>query len=193
MPDRDQDTNTDTTRRSFLLGSQLLLSGAAISLLAGTSTRAFAGRGRGRAQAQDITILNTAIAAEHEAVAAYALGASSGLLSSATAKVAVAFQGHHKEHIEALAKAVEQLGGIPADARKEYAFPVAELTDEAAVLQFAAKLERGAVSAYAGAIPLFDNRDLSLAAASILADEAMHWAVLRGALGLDPVPGAFFK
>ena len=41
-------------------------------------------------------------------------------------------------------------------------------------------------------MPLFANRDLSKAAASILADEAMHWAVLRGALGLDPVPGAFF-
>ena len=61
------------------------------------------------------------------------------------------------------------------------------------VLEFAAGLERGAVSAYAGAIPVFDNRDLSAAAASILADEAMHWAVLRGVLGLDPVPAAFFS
>ncbi|HEX7045484.1 MAG TPA: DUF4439 domain-containing protein, partial [Burkholderiales bacterium] len=38
----------------------------------------------------------------------------------------------------------------------------------------------------------FDNRDLSLAAASRLADEAMRGAVLRMTLGLDPVPGAFF-
>ena len=44
------------------------------------------------------------------------------------------------------------------------------------------------MTAYAGAIPKFDNRDLSQAAASILSDEAMHWAVLRQVLGLDPVP-----
>lgn len=47
------------------------------------------------------------------------------------------------------------------------------------------------MSAYLGAVPLFDNRDLSRAAASILGDEAMHWAVLRSVLGEDPVPAAF--
>ena len=40
-------------------------------------------------------------------------------------------------------------------------------------------------------MPLFANRDLSKAAASILGDEAMHWAVLRQALGENPVPSAF--
>ena len=33
--------------------------------------------------------------------------------------------------------------------------------------------------------------DLAKAAASILGDEAMHWAVLRQALGQNPVPDAF--
>ena len=142
---------------------------------------------------KDIRILNTAISAEHEAVAAYALGAGSGLLTEGVAKVAIAFQGHHKEHIDALSKAVKKLGGAPSEPLAKYDFPVEKLTDEKAVLTFAASLERGAVSAYAGAIPVFDDRTLSGAAASILADEAMHWAVLRSALGLDPVPGAFFS
>ena len=44
---------------------------------------------------------------------------------------------------------------------------------------------------YLGAVPVFANRDLSKAAASILGDEAMHWAILRQALGEDPVPSAF--
>ena len=35
------------------------------------------------------------------------------------------------------------------------------------------------------------NRDLAKAAASILGDEAMHWAILRNALGEVPVPSAF--
>ena len=46
-------------------------------------------------------------------------------------------------------------------------------------------------SAYLGAVPLFGNRELAKAAASILGDEAMHWAILRNALGEVPVPSAF--
>ena len=34
-------------------------------------------------------------------------------------------------------------------------------------------------------------RLVSRAAASILGDEAMHWAILRQVLGEDPVPAAF--
>ncbi len=55
----------------------------------------------------------------------------------------------------------------------------------------AAELERGAVSAYLSAVPMFDDRELAGAAASILGDEAMHWTVLRNALGENPVPHAF--
>jgi len=59
------------------------------------------------------------------------------------------------------------------------------------VLRFASGLERAAVSAYLGAVPLFGHPDLAKAAASILGDEAMHWAILRQALGEDPVTSAF--
>lgn len=170
----------------------LTFSGVAIAMLGGRSPAVAAGTGDG-AVAQDVTILNTAIAAEHEAVAAYQVGAESGLLEPEVLKVAVKFQGHHKEHVGALATAVRSLGGEAAGPLQRYDFPVDRLENQSDVLHFAAGLERGAVSAYAGAIPVFDNRDLSAAAASILADEAMHWAVLRHALGLDPVPGAFFS
>ena len=101
------------------------------------------------------------------------------------------FQRHHKEHAEVLAKTVEKLGGKPVMAKVKYNFPVDQLKSQADVLGFAAKLEQGAVSAYLGAVPLFGNRDLAKAAASILGDEAMHWAVLRQALGQAPVPSAF--
>ncbi len=179
------------SRRKFLQSSgQASLSAIAVGALSGcvTSLQADSADPEG-----DITILNTAIAAEHEAIAAYQLGAESGLLDEGVLSVAVKFQGHHKEHADVLASTVQQLGGHPADPKAEYTFPVEKLKGQTDVLEFAAGLERGAVSAYAGAIPLFDNRDLSKAAASILADEAMHWAILRNALGLDPVPGAFFS
>lgn len=180
-------------RRGFLQTTgKLALSGTAIALM--TGLRPATARGISGEQLEtDIRILNTAIAAEHEAVAAYGLGAESGLLTADVLKVAVKFQHHHKEHIEVLASTVKKLGGSAVDAKKHYNFPVDKLKRESDVLTFAASLERGAVSAYAGAIPLFDNKDLASAAASILADEAMHWAILRQALNLDPVPGAFFS
>jgi hypothetical protein len=59
------------------------------------------------------------------------------------------------------------------------------------LLRFAASLEQGAVTAYLGAVPMLDDRELARAAASILGDEAMHLAVLRYALGDNPVPAAF--
>lgn len=181
------------SRRGFLFSSGLVLSGTTIALLSGMNTARAQAAGSGDTIEQDVRILNTAIAAEHEAVAAYQAGADSGLLSSGVLQVAVKFQGHHKEHVDLLSSTVRTLGGSAADARSSYDFPLEKLKNESDVLTFAAGLERGAVSAYAGAIPLFDNGDLAKAAASILADEAMHWAILRQALGLDPVPGAFFS
>ncbi len=183
------------SRRNFLArAGAATFSASAITLLAGCSSKsAMAAAQISDSVGQDISILNTAIAAEHEAVAAYQLGAESGLLEPGVLKVAVKFQGHHKEHIDALSAAVATLGGEATKAKKQYDFPLGELKKQQHVLEFAAGLERGAVSAYAGAIPVFDNRDLSAAAASILADEAMHWAVLRSALQLDPVPAAFFS
>jgi len=180
-------------RRSFLGNTgKLVLSGTAIALMSGLSVTNAKGMDTSGSQEKDVQILNTAIGAEHQAVAAYQVGAESGLLSKGILAVAVQFQGHHKAHIEVLSGTVKKLGGTAIDAKMNYNFPVAKLKSENDVLRFAAGLERGAVSAYASAIPLFENSDLAKAAASILADEAMHWAVLRNALGLDPVPGAFF-
>jgi rubrerythrin len=165
----------------------LVLSGAAIALLAGREALAQ----NDAAKPEDLQILNTALGAEHEAVAAYQVGAESGLLQKPVLDLAVKFQSHHKQHIDVLAKTVEKLGGKAAGPKAKYSFPVGHLKTQADVLGFAAKLEQGAVSAYLGAVPLFANRDLAKAAASILGDEAMHWAILRQALGQDPVPTAF--
>ncbi|MBO9680871.1 MAG: ferritin-like domain-containing protein [Acidovorax sp.] len=176
-------------RRLFLSQSGLALSGAAVALLAGQDALA-AQAGGG---AQDIQILNTALGAELEAIAAYQLGAESQLLQKPVLDLAMTFQGHHKEHADVLAKTVEKLGGKPAPAPPRYNFPVDQLKSQADVLRFAAQLEQGAVSAYLGAVPLFGHRDLAKAAASILGDEAMHWAILRQALGEVPVPSAFMS
>ncbi|HTU67273.1 MAG TPA: ferritin-like domain-containing protein [Steroidobacteraceae bacterium] len=177
-------------RRSFLGAGGLALSGAAVALLAGRDALA-AGADKNANPANDIGILNSALAAEQQAIAAYGVGAGSGLLKGPVLALATTFQGHHKQHADVLAGAIHKLGGSPVAAKAKYDFPVETLKTQNDVLRFAAGLEQGAVSAYLGAVPLFKDRELSKAAASILGDEAMHWAVLRQALGDEPVPAAF--
>jgi rubrerythrin len=180
------------SRRRFLKRTAATtLSAGAFGLLAG-SPALFARRVYAQAvPEQDVRILNTALSAEHEAVAAYRVGAESGLLQKDVLELAVQFQGQHKEHVDLLASTVRKLGGSPAGAKASYVFPVEKLVTQEDVLRFAAGLEKGAVSAYLGAIPILGNGDLAKAAASILGDEAMHWAVLRYVLGENPVPHAF--
>jgi len=182
------------SRRSFLSGvGKVSLSATAIALLGGQDHLALGRRAYAAPSNNDITILNSALGAEHEAVAAYQVGAQSGLLQKPVLDLAVQFQGHHKQHVEALAQTIRKLGGKPVDAQASYSFPTQKLKTQADVLGFAAGLEKGAVSAYLGAVPVLGDRELAKVAASILGDEAMHWAILRQALGQDPVPAAFMS
>lgn len=183
-----RDTAIREARRAFLGKSGLLFSGAAVALLAGRDALAAKGD---KATASDVRILNTALGAELEAIAAYQVGAESGLLQKPVLDLALTFQGHHKEHADLLTKTVAKLGGKAVSAKSKYTFPTETLKTQADVLRFAASLEKGAVSAYLGAVPVFNNRDLAKAAASILGDEAMHWAILRNAVGEVPVPSAY--
>jgi bacterioferritin (cytochrome b1) len=188
-------TDVSTSRRGLIRGaSSLTLSAVAVSLLAGCDSMAAENKSGGH-MGNDVAILNTALGLEYEAIAAYQVGAESGLLEKPVLAVAVQFQGDHKKHAEVLASTISKLGGTPAMAKKpaDYGFPVEKLKTQADVLRFAAGLEKGAASAYLGAVPVFDNRDLAKAAASILGDETMHWAVLRNALGENPVPAAFIS
>ena len=181
-------------RRSFLSGfGKFTLSATAIALLAGQERLALVGSAEAKTPNNDVAILNAALGAEQEAIAAYQVGATSGLLQKPVLDLAVQYQRHHKEHAAALAATVKKLGGTPVEARKTYTFPVEKLKTQADVLAFAAELEKGAVSAYLGAVPILDDRNLAKVAASILGDEAMHWAVLRNALGQNPVPTAFLS
>lgn len=183
-----QELSTVMPRRAFLTRSGLMLSGTAVALLSGREALAAKS---GKGAESDLRILNTALGAELEAIAAYQVGAESGLLQKPVLDLAVTFQGHHKQHAELLSNTIKKLGGHAVSAKDKYNFPLETLKNQTDVLRFAASLEKGAVSAYLGAIPIFGNRDLAKAAGSILGDEAMHWAILRNAVGDTPVPDAF--
>jgi rubrerythrin len=191
---KDQPSFLHATRRESLFGAAAVLSAGAVAILAGRDALAQGQKATSAQAESDVRILNTARGAELEAIAAYQLGAESGLLGAQAKALALEFQGHHKEHADVLASTVRKLGGNPVEPRHRYDIPTEKLKAEVDVLRFAAGLERGAVSAYLNAVPLFNDRALSQAAASILGDEAMHWAIFRQVLGEKPVvPGAFLS
>lgn len=185
-------TSLITPRRLFLSRStQLTLSAAAVSLLAGGGTGA---RAQSTASvAADVNILNVALALEHEAINAYQLGAGSGLLQKPVLDVAVTFQSHHKAHRDALIATIRKLGGEPVAEKKldhyAAALNAAALKNQADVLALAGKLELGATNAYLGVIPAFGDKGLAQVAARLAADETMHYTALMGALG-RALPGA---
>jgi rubrerythrin len=175
------------SRRSFI-GTSGVLSAAAVVLLAGRDSLA---QGMAADPARDVTILNTALALEHEAIHAYQLGAASGLLQKPVVDVAVQFQGHHKAHRDALIATIRKMGGRPVEEMKlqDYAraLNADQLRTQADVLALAARLELGATNAYLGVIPAFMQRELGQVAGRLAADETMHYTVLVNTLG-RPLP-----
>jgi hypothetical protein len=141
----------------------------------------------GKPDYDDITLMNTALALEHEAIWAYGLAGGSGLLSAKAKEVGLLFQGSHEIHRDLLADAVKRKGGTPAEPQKDYKFGV-PLGNEKDVLELAFKLEVGAARVYLYVVDRFQDRALSAAAGKILSDEVLHATVLRAVLGRDPVP-----
>ena len=175
------------SRRALLADAgKLTLSAGAIALLAGNDALA---HNTDADASKDSGILNVALALEHEAIAAYQIGAESGLLAKEVLPVAVLFQSHHKAHRDALAGTVRKLGGTPVAEQamdayvKSSKLNVAAIKSQGDVLALAQRLELGAANAYLGVIPAFGDRELAKIAGRLAADETMHYTALTQALG----------
>lgn len=193
-------------RRLFLRRSALLGAGMTAGLLTACAGNTMAASkdmmGGTSGKSSDVKMLNAALVLEQQAIAAYQVGAESGLLKPGVKKIALEFQSQHKQHAKALAKLINDNGGQPAMPQaplsapigklaSAYGIPANHLHSQADVVKYAAGLEEQAAKTYLATIARFHNRDLAHAAASIEGDETMHWAVLRSAMGQNPVPMAF--
>jgi rubrerythrin len=182
------------SRRAFLVnaGGGAMLSATAIALLANRDVLAVA-HNAGSNPGGDVAILNVALGLEHEAIAAYQIGAESGLLAKPALDVAVLFQSQHKGHRDALAGTIEKLGGKPvaalsmAEYKESAKLNLSAVKSATDVLKLAQRLELGAVNAYLGVIPAFGNHDLAKVAGRLAADETMHYTALTQAIG-EPLP-----
>lgn len=143
----------------------------------------------------DVDILNDSLAGEYFGIAAYEAAIGTGLLEDQVREVAQQFQEDHRQHARRIEDAIAALGEDPIRAKtwEQYAaeFPPPPLDSQADVLRYAASLEQSGASASVASVGELYSPDLAQLAASIGGVEAMHWSVLLGALGENPVPVSF--
>lgn len=180
-------------RRVFLRRAGVgLLTGSTV--VAGLAAPALAQGGTSDASA-DVDVMQSALAIEHEGIAAYQIAGGSGLLKPATLKVALLFQGHHKQHRDALAALIMKAGGTPVgpktDAQYTSELKLGTLKTEADVVALATKLELGATNAYAGQVAALKDHQLAHLFTQLAADETVHWTTLNNAAG-TPIPTKAF-
>ncbi|MGH2944135.1 MAG: DUF4439 domain-containing protein [Solirubrobacteraceae bacterium] len=175
-------------RRFFRMSGVSVAGGSAVFLAAcADDTSAPVVTGPDESDQADVEILNGALDLELMAVAAYKAVASQ--LRGDVLQVGKAFLEQEQEHADGLASAIKDAGGMPNRAKSSYDFP--ELRSQSGALRFAVELENTAIAAYIDALPKLTKRDLRATAAAITTTEAEHLAVLREALGTEPVPAAF--
>jgi hypothetical protein len=171
------------SRRTFLRQAGALTLGAGTAgLLIAHPAMAAAPR-----YGSDVGVIQTALALEHEGIAAYQIAGKSGLLSKGTLQVATIFLGHHEVHRDSLAKLVTQAGAKPVEPKSDAQYVadlnLGSLKSEKDVVARATILEHGAASAYIGQISAIRDPKLANLFASISADEATHWSTLNAAGG----------
>ena len=97
------------------------------------------------------------------------------------------FGDHEQQHVEALMATIKKLGGKPVKS-PTFAFGMKSEKDFA---KLAVTLEDTGVSAYNGAAPMIQSKEVLGAAGSIVQVEARHAAALRFMGGMDPTKGPF--
>ena len=135
----------------------------------------------------DIDILNFAYTLELLEADFYAQALKNVKLNSELKKFAQEVGENEQEHVDALKGTIEDLGGKPAKA-PTFEFP---MKDEKSFTELAITFEDTGVSAYNGAGPLLESKDLLATAGSIVQVEARHAAAIRYLAGEQPVVEAF--
>jgi rubrerythrin len=171
------------TRSSFIARGAMATGGLyGAGSVTGYVTRALAQSGAG-----DIDIVNFALTLEYLEAAFYKEGLARAGLSGQAKKLAKEIGDNETQHVAALTQTVKQLGGKPVAAPK-VAFP---FKDEKSFLKLAQVFEDTGVSAYNGAAPMIQSKEVLGAAGSIVQVEARHAAAIRLMNGADPSPAAF--
>ncbi len=141
----------------------------------------------------DLEIVQYALTLEHLETDFYDAVIKSGVIKDkALAEVATAIRDNEQEHVDALTKTVEQLGGKPM--KPKTTFDAVIKGGAKKVLETAATVENLGAAAYLGQAGRIKSKEVLAAALSIHTVEARHAAALNKVVGKTIVPdGAFAK
>jgi hypothetical protein len=171
------------SRRQLLSAASAAGAGA---VLAGCGNSQPASGIPGAALKTDVPTLNRLIGVEYHAVAAYV--AAIPLLTGTDALYAKQFLSQELAHIDDLAAIVRRTHAKPAASSQDY--NLGRPRSRAEMLALLHHVEQITLRAYLEAIPLLTPGVVKATATSIFANDAQHASLIRGRLGLAPVPEA---
>ena len=137
----------------------------------------------------DVDILNFALTLEYLESAFYMQAQQDLKLSGDQKELVDVIARDESAHVEALKSAVSDLGGTPAKVPGVDFGDAFASTDS--FLELAQTFEDTGVSAYNGAGPSLESKDLLATAGTIVQVEARHAAAIRLQRGELPAPAAF--
>jgi rubrerythrin len=172
------------TRSSFIVRGAL----AAGAVYGAGSVSPFVRQALAQSGGGDLEILNFALTLEYLEAAFYKEAAKIDDLSEDAVKAVETFGDAEQAHVDTIAGIIKQRGGKPV---KAPAVDFGDLTSEDAFLKLAVTFEDTGVSAYNGAGPALEDKELLAAAGSIVQVEARHAAAVRLLAKKDPAPDAF--
>lgn len=169
--------------------SEVILKGAiaAGAIYGAAMVGPFVGRALAKSGGGDVDILNFALTLEYLESAFYK-EAKSRVRPSGDLKALVDLVARDEdEHVGALIETIKKLGGKPV-AEPKFEFPY---SGKSGFLKLAQTFEDTGVSAYNGAAPQIESREVLEAAGSIVQVEARHAAAIALQNGAEPSPLAF--
>ncbi len=180
------------SRRALLGGATAALAGAASLAVGGCGSQADTGAhsvrlARPRVRHADITLLEGLLDLERHTVAAYIAGIP--LLGRDDAKTAKQFLDEELQHTGELISLIKAAGGHAPVRRAP--FDLGHPAGATGVLELLHGLERAQIVTYLDAIPRLAPGPVRAAAATILASDAQHIALLRQAQGKPALAGPF--
>jgi len=173
-------------RSTFLLRGAL----AAGTLYGAAAVSPFVRKAFSQGSSGDVDILNFALTLEYLEAAFYEQAQTDVKgLSGEVAELAKLIGDHEVEHVDALSATISDLGGKPVKAPK-VDFGDA-FSSQDAFLALAVTFEDTGVSAYNGAAPMIESKELLATAGAIVQIEGRHAAAVRFAAGESPAPETF--
>jgi hypothetical protein len=175
------------TRQSFVVKGAL----AAGAVYGIGAVGPYLGQALAQGNGGDVEILNYALTLEYLESAYYKMGLSKANLSGEAKQLATTIADDEVQHVDALTKAVKSLGGKPAAVPKvDFGNAFA---NQKSFLKLAQTFEDTGVSAYNGAAPMIESKEVLTSAGSIVQVEARHAAAIRTLNGNPPTDGGFDK